>query len=345
MIGIFPEMYPDELVYSCLARYAAYTGYVTHRSVAEDLFRNCLERPSVEFFNTLTEDAMSHLTAKRDIRDVIQQHTLFDYYARFAPAEKRKKLMELFVCGDTKTFNNVISTRKLGERFLRFCPICTQEDREEKHGETYWHRSHQLPEIQICHKHECYLHNTEISLRSKVSPAFYPAEVVVPYDETPVFYDNVLESSIAKYVAAVLSSSYDMESTVPVGAFLRSRLEGTKYCSARGEACHLTLLHDDIQKYYKTINLFGFTEMWQLSKLLAGSRHNFFEVCLVAYFLGINPDELSNLCLPEERQYERFDRLTQEMRAQGLKSPEIGRRLGASHHVVKDVWRRASSYS
>ena len=344
MIGIFPELYPDELVYSCLARYAAYTGYVTHRSVAEDLFRNRLERPSVEFFNTLTEDAMSHLTAKRDIRDVIQQHTLFDYYARFAPAGKRKKLMELFVCGDTKTFNNVISTRKLGWRFLRFCPICTQEDRE-KYGETYWHRIHQLPEIQICHKHGCYLHDTEISMRSKVSPAFYPAEVVVPYDETPVFYDNVLESSIAKYVAAVLSSSYDMESTVPVGAFLLSRLEGTKYSSPRGEACHLTLLHDDIQKNYKAINLFGFAEMWQLSKLLAGSRHNFYEVCLVAYFLGIKADELSKMRLPEESQYERFDRLTQEMRAQGLKSPEIGRRLGASHHVVKDVWRRASSYS
>lgn len=344
MIGIFPELYPDELVYSCLARYAAYTGYVTHRSVAEDLFRNCLERPSVEFFNALTEDAMSHLTAKRDIRDVIQQHTLFDYYARFAPAGKRKKLMDMIISGDMKSFNNSVSTRKLGERSLRFCSICTQEERE-KHGETFWHRSHQLPEIQICHKHGCYLHDTEISMRSKVSPAFYPAEVVVPYDETPAFYDNVLESSIAKYVAAVLSSSYDMESTVPAGAFLRSRLEGTKYSSPRGEACHLALLHRDIQKCYENINLFGFTEMWQLSKLLAGSRHNFFEVCLVAYFLGIKADELSKMRLPEERQYERFDRLTQEMRAQGLKSHEIGRRLGASHHVVKDVWRRASSYS
>lgn len=344
MIGVFPELYPDELVYSCLARYAAYTGYVTHRSVAEDLFRNCLERPSVEFFNTLTEDAMSHLTAKRDIRDVIQQHTLFDYYARFAPAEKRKKLMELFVCGDTKTFNNVISTRKLGWRFLRFCPICTQEDRE-KYGETYWHRIHQLPEIQICHKHGCYLHDTEFSMRSKLSPAFYPAEVVVPYDVHPRFCNNQLEIDVARYVVDTLLSKYDMDLTVGAGAFLRSRLENTKYSSPRGEACHLALLHRDIQKCYENINLFGFTEMWQLSKLLAGSRHNFFEVCLVAYFLGIKVDELSNLRLPEERQYERFDRLAQEMRAQGLKSPEIGRRLGASHHVVKDVWRRASSYS
>lgn len=341
MIGVFPDLfYPDELVYSCLSRYAAYTGYLVHRSVAEDLFLNRLDRPSIEFFNALTEDARSHLTAKRYITDMIHDHTMFDYYARFASAEKRKRLMDMLIAGDVKSFNNAISTRKLGERFLRFCPTCAQDDRE-RYGETYWHRNHQLPEIRVCTKHGCYLCNTGIPMSSNVSPAFYPAEVTVPYDVVPRFCDNTLELQIAQYVSSVLESQYNMELSVSVGAFLRSRLEGTKYSSPRGEACRLALLHSDIQECYNGIDKSGFTEAWQLSKLLTGNRHNFYEVCLVASFLGIQPEELSDMSLPEETPYDRFDRLVHEMRAQGLKSPEIGRRLGASNEIVKKVWAGA----
>lgn len=337
MIGAFPDLYPDELVYSCLSRYAAYTGYLVHRSVAEDLFLNRLDRPSVEFFNALTEDALSRLTAKRYITDMIHDHTMFDYYARFASAEKRKRLMDMLIAGDVKGFNNAISTRKVGERFLRFCTSCAQGDRE-RYGETYWHRIHQLPEIRVCAKHGCYLCDTEISMGSNTSPAFYPAEVTVPYDMAPRLCDNTLELQIAQYVSSVFESKYNMESIVSVGAFLRSRLEGTKYSSPRGEACHLALLYNDIQEHYKGIDTYGFTESWQLSKLLTGNRHNFYEVCLVALFLGIQPEELSEMTLPIEAPHERFDRLVHEMRAQGLKSPEIGRRLGASNEIVKKVW-------
>lgn len=340
MIAVFPDLYPDELVYSCLSRYAAYTGYLVHRSIAEDLFRNRLDRPSVEFFNALTNDAMAHLTAKRCITDMIHGHTMFDYYARFATAEKRKRLMDMLVLGDVKGFNNSISTRKVGERFLRFCPACAQEDRE-RYGETYWHRSHQLPEIQVCPKHSCYLCSTEISVGSEVSPAFCPSEVVVPCDAMPVSCNNTLELQIAGYVSAVFQSKYDMEAIATAGAFLKSRLEGSKYSSPRGEACRLSLMHNDVQEHYKVINLYGFTESWQLSKLLTGYRHNFYEVCLIASFLGVSPDELSNILLPSERQHERFDRLVHEMRAHGLKSTEIGRRLGASNEIVKKVWAGA----
>lgn len=340
MIGVFPDLYPDELVYSCLARYAAHTGYIVHRSVAEDLFLNRLDRPSIEFFNALTEDALSRLTAKRYITDMIHDHTMFDYYARFVSAEKRKRLMDMLISGDVKGFNNAISTRKMGERFLRFCPTCAQEDRQ-RYGETYWHRIHQLPEIRVCAKHSCHLCDTGTPMSSNVSPAFYPAEVTIPYDVVPRLCDNTLELQIAQYVSSTLESQCDMELSVSVGAFLRSRLEGTKYNSPRGEACYLALLHNDIQKHYQGVDTYGFTEAWQLSKLLTGNRHNFYEVCLVASFLGIQPEELSNMSLPKETPYDRFDRLVHEMRAQGLKSPEIGRRLGASNEIVKKVWAGA----
>jgi len=39
---------------------------------------------------------------------------------------------------------------------MRVCPLCVKEDRE-RYGETYWHLSHQLQGIDVCHKHGCYL--------------------------------------------------------------------------------------------------------------------------------------------------------------------------------------------
>ncbi len=340
MIGYFPRIYPDELVYSCLARYAAHTGYLVYRTAAEDLFQNRLDRPSVEFLNKLSDNAYSALTSKMRIEELIHKHTMFDYYARFAPTEKRIELLNMLVSGDAKGFNNGISTRKLGQRFLRYCPICAQEDRK-RYGECYWHRMHQIPEIDVCVYHGCYLHTSTVSVNSTSSPAFYSAESTVSCEPEPSLCNNTLLLDLTQYISTVFQSSYDMKSDVVAGAFLRSQLEGTKYCSPRGEVRYLTALHSDIMQQYKNIALHGFTESWQLSKLLTGYRHNLFEICVVAHFIGIDANALSDMILPLETQFERFDRLTYELRAQGLKSPEIGRRLGASYHVVKEVWRGA----
>lgn len=341
MIGIFPEPYPDELVYSVFARYAVYTGYIVYRSVAEDLFKNRLERPSVEFLNGLTDGALSRLTAKRCITDVIHKHSMFDYYARFTPAEKRQALMQMLVNGDIKSFANKVSMRTLGEQYIRYCPICAQEDRE-RYGETYWHRTHQMPEITICPKHHCRLCDTDISTSSKVSPSFVPAEIVIPPESEAVHTENPLEIKLAEYVTSVFVSGYDMKSTVSAGAFLQSKLEGTLYLSLRGEQRNITLLHNDFMNYYRGINLYGFIEQWQLAKLLTGSRHNFYEICLVAMFLGVKPEEFSDMRLPEETQYQRFDNQIQELRKQGLSAPAIAKELGVSIHVAKNNLRKLS---
>ena len=37
MIAYLPEIYPDELVYSWLCRYAVHSGYITNKQVLRDL--------------------------------------------------------------------------------------------------------------------------------------------------------------------------------------------------------------------------------------------------------------------------------------------------------------------
>ena len=61
MIACFPEQYPDELLFSVFARDYEKSGYLTYRSVAEDLYERHANRPDTDFINPLTEDARACL--------------------------------------------------------------------------------------------------------------------------------------------------------------------------------------------------------------------------------------------------------------------------------------------
>jgi hypothetical protein len=54
----------------------------------------------------------------------------------------------------------VIQNASTGLPFRRLCPGCFEEDLK-RHGEPYWHRSHQLPGVWVCLRHECFLHETD----------------------------------------------------------------------------------------------------------------------------------------------------------------------------------------
>ena len=62
MIAFFPTIYPDELLYSQLARYYAASGYMAYTYAAEDLFASKIVRPDIEFVNAYTTEAWEVIT-------------------------------------------------------------------------------------------------------------------------------------------------------------------------------------------------------------------------------------------------------------------------------------------
>ena len=62
MIGFFPEIYEDELLYSQLCRYYQRTGYTKYIFAADDLYQRRTVRPAIEWVNEFTEDALGHIT-------------------------------------------------------------------------------------------------------------------------------------------------------------------------------------------------------------------------------------------------------------------------------------------
>ena len=61
MIGYFPEPYPDELVYSLLARYCAKSGYLGYVCAAEEIFQNTWNLPNIEFLNEYKPEVYQRL--------------------------------------------------------------------------------------------------------------------------------------------------------------------------------------------------------------------------------------------------------------------------------------------
>lgn len=339
MIAPFPDIYPDELVYSLLARYYTQSGYMRYTFAAEDLFQSKTARPDADFVNLYTSYTLEMLTRKMSMEDVILNHTMFPYYGRFLNKERRNQAFQALVKmqGNYHNLLPMQKTKNGKKRHLRYCPVCVKEDRE-KYGETYWHRVHQMPGIEVCSRHGCYLIEAVCVSVGKASPDLKSAEESVHGSRHGILeHHGYLDENLARYMSAVFESKVDLENEISVGKFLHSRLEGTPYCSLRGEQRNIGKLHQDFSECYKELSSNYFTELWQIQKVFTNDRVNFNEICMLAMFLKIPVKDLVNMRLPEKSSQERFDEEIYRLHEQGLKYPQIAEKLGASYDVVKMI--------
>lgn len=155
MISNFPTPYPDELIYSVIARYAVHNGILSPKYLTEELFNKRSLTPTYDLPSHLDKLA-SYLPAQYDALILINQHTLLPLYQPFQPetviryalqALKNEKYQSLH----TKLGKNASRIKSLS--FFRFCPFCWEEQIEQ-YGEVYWKRSWQITGYEYCTKHQ-----------------------------------------------------------------------------------------------------------------------------------------------------------------------------------------------
>jgi hypothetical protein len=160
MIGFFPEMWPDELLYSVLARYRRCLRYPSEQSVMTDLFGSPTLRAAASFPSHL-DRLIERLpqghgyTADGLIRD----HTLLPYYERFLSPGTRARVRETMRGqrgGRVAMLLGIVGRGAGVKRGLHYCPECVLRDRAER-SEPYWRRVHQVPAAVVCPWHECLL--------------------------------------------------------------------------------------------------------------------------------------------------------------------------------------------
>lgn len=179
MMHFFPTPYPDELLYSVLARYCKQSGNVDSIYNIDDLFgsRNVVASPELP---GKLDMLVSNLPDYQYTSEYfIQKHTMFPYVASFLPEDRAREISALMKDGQVSLIYNksgLISSCSINQnRQFRYCSECMKEDIKNM-GETYWHRLHQITEVLICPKHKVPLHNSRVLMRGAYRQSFIAAD-------------------------------------------------------------------------------------------------------------------------------------------------------------------------
>lgn len=326
MIAYFPRLYPDELFYSVVSRYFVHI-YPSYILAIEDLCKDKHSRIDMEFgLQSLNLETREFLEQVYGLRNILLNHTMFSQYARFETMERMEQAEKILLTGEGDIHSALrFPKNKNGLRYLRYCPLCFQEDRNE-YGGMYWHRSHQVRGINVCNKHGCYLHDSDIEINAKASPRLWVADDIVV--NTAVVFASDREKQFTDYVVKIIQSPIPTEQP-SLSEWLISKLEGTEYITARGKRKFTSKLYDDIKEFYSEFESEGIEYQHQVAKLFTGNNNNFLDICKLAFFLKIPIEELMNPKLPEKSQTERFNEKVEQLYKEGLGCHRIARKVGS----------------
>lgn len=343
------QPYKDELLYSVLARTKVKNGYIAYTYAAEDFFLSSKARPDIEFVNAYTDKLMMALEEIKPFTEWVKENTMFEYYGHFIPEDRKRKALQSLIKRDGQHGKYLCMPAKGNKRFLRICPICYQNE-IKSYGEAYWHRSHQMMEINVCTIHNCRLMQSAVKISGAASPSF-----ITPMEAFGLELKEKTESvvgtelALAQYVADIfkevsLIKSTETDTGRNIAKFLYNNLEGTKYVSVRGEQRNISLLLSDFREYYKDFkdDFFLLKDYEQLQKIFTGYRFNFYEICQLGLFLKIPAKELAALKNDKsiKRQIKAYDDRIIKMSGEGISGNEIARRMGASSRTVRIILNR-----
>lgn len=155
---------PDEYLFGYLGRLTRSLGLQpVHREFSKAVQTGIASRdvpcPKEVAVEMLAQRAGS------DIKTITQRHTLAPAYMAFSASEGET----YFDSGERRFSRHV-----LGPRFAapRFCTLCTEEDLAFWSC-SYWRRTHQLPGLSHCHKHEHTLATADAPLAIQFQPHHY----------------------------------------------------------------------------------------------------------------------------------------------------------------------------
>jgi hypothetical protein len=166
MPALFPEIQPEELLYSAIARYQRMVRTPSTRTLLEELFGVGTGVAIVDL-PTRIDKFVEHLptgsayTADR----IISNHTTLPYYRWFLPPARFAAAVAAMRGGGTARVMSQLGLRASivpTPSHLQYCTTCLREDLECGSG-GFWRRTHQLPGVLVCTRHEAVLVKSTVS--------------------------------------------------------------------------------------------------------------------------------------------------------------------------------------
>lgn len=179
MLGFFPNPYPDELLYSILARYYLWSANRSPKVTLQELFGKNTVIATFDLPSNI-ESLVQHLPrlSKYTADSFIQENTLYSFYVPFCPPNRAKALyqsMRQHFSGDIHSRIGIMASSIPIPKYFKFCPICIHKDNRE-YGEIYWHRTHQIIGVLVCPKHKVWLQESSVKTKGNNRHKFIAAD-------------------------------------------------------------------------------------------------------------------------------------------------------------------------
>jgi len=179
MLGHWPEDNSDELIYSICARYKMrfnLSDFATRR---------------ILFGTRSTNDPaglptrLSYLAScipsgfGISLADLVDKHTTVPLHRAFWDAEEQSQFTRALEDINSRFVGLQIKSLSDRPTYLRFCPECVREEREQLLDGAYWHTLHQVEWVLVCPKHRVYLNDSTVRRGADTTTAFVCADQVI----------------------------------------------------------------------------------------------------------------------------------------------------------------------
>ena len=144
-----PHPYPDELIGSVFIRACRHRGLSPK---ALGLLLSGKQRSQWPMLLSTHLEVFANATGI-SARDFLYSHTAFPYSTRFMSQSETDRQEENLLVHNGKSLFVLIQAATTGGYSLRFCPRCIETDLD-LFGESYWHRTHNLPLVELCGIHK-----------------------------------------------------------------------------------------------------------------------------------------------------------------------------------------------
>lgn len=198
MASFFPTPYPDELLYSAIARYHVRSGITSPKATIKELFASRTATAVVDMpcnIDALVKAVPTFLKLKAE--QLIQEHTLYPYYMVFQTNDKCSKIMQAMRSsygGDIHTRVGIMASSVKNLENLRFCHKCMETDLKV-YGEYYWHRIHQVPGVMVCPEHGVLIQDSNANLLKTNKHEFIAADDTNCINRSEVNYYSSLDTA------------------------------------------------------------------------------------------------------------------------------------------------------
>lgn len=178
MLGFFPTPYPDELLYSIVARLQIRLGARSSRALMNELFgrQGALAVTDVPGHLSHFSEALPLGVEYSPLRLVVE-HSHLPYYAPFLPSGRTDRVCQLMASGSVLAVKHgigLLASTFRSNRYFRVCPACVQSDLDTL-GESYWRRLHQLLGVEICPDHRLFLQETPVPATNRMDRSAFLA--------------------------------------------------------------------------------------------------------------------------------------------------------------------------